>query len=143
MLPTFGFSVGDFISGINIVRDLIKALEDSTGSSSEYRNLITELYSLERALIEVRHLTLDESQHAQSVALKQAAAQCQDTIDAFLQKIQKFQPPLRTGGSGSKWRDRLRKIEWVLYKKEDIQNFRAQVKGHTTSIDILLLTLQL
>ena len=143
MLPPFGFSVGDFVSGINLVRELIKALEDSAGSSAEYRDLIKELYSLERALIEVKHLDLDDTQHSQGIALQQAATQCQQTIDEFLQKIQKFRPAFRVGGSKSSWRDSLRKIEWALYKKEDVQRFRAQLNGHTASIKILLMTLQL
>lgn len=142
MIP-FGVSVGDFISGINLVRNLIKALEDTAGSSAEYRDLIKELYSLERALLEVKHLDLDESQHTQSVALQQAAIQCQHTIDEFLQKLRKFQPSLRTGGSRSPWRDGLLKVEWALYKKEDVQKFRAQLHGHTASINMLLMTLQL
>lgn len=143
MLPPFGFSVSDFVSGVNLVRDLIKALEDSAGSSAEYRDLIKELYSLERALLEVKHLDLDESQHSQGIALQQAAIQCQQAIDVFLQKIRKFQPALRTGGSKSWCRDGFRKVEWALYKKEDVQQFRAQLHGHTASINILLITLQL
>ncbi len=117
MLPTFGFSVGDFVAGINLGRELIKALGDSAGSSAEYLALIKELYSLERALLEVKHLNLDESQHSQGIALKQAAAQCQQTIDGFLQKIQKFIPAFRVGGPKSSWRDGLRKVEWALYRK--------------------------
>ena len=143
MLPPFGFSVGDFVSGINLIKDLIKALENSAGSSAEYRDLITELYSLERALLEVKHLDLDESQHSQGIALRQAAIQCQQAIDAFLHQIRKFQPALRAEGSKSSWRDNLRKVEWALYKKEDVQKFRAQLNGHTASINILLMTLQL
>ena len=143
MLPPFGFSVGDFVAGIELIRQLIKALEDTAGSSAEYRGLIKELYSLERALLEVKHLDLDDSQHAQHVALRQAATQCQQTIDEFLVKIRKFQPALRTGGSKSSWRDGLRKVEWALYKKDDVERFRAQLNGHTTSINILLMTVQL
>ncbi len=143
MLPPFGFSVGDFFSGINLIRELIKALEDSAGSSAEYRDLIKELYSLERALLEVKHLDLEESQHSQHVALKQVAIQCQETIDGFLNKIRKFQPALGTGGSNSSWKNGLRKVEWTLYKKDDVQKLRAQLNGHTTSINILLMTVQL
>lgn len=143
MLPPFGFSVGDFVSGINLIRELIKALEDSAGSSAEYRDLIKQLYILERALLEVKHLGIDESQQSQGIALRQAATQCQQVIDEFLQKIRKFQPALRTGGSTSSWKDGLRKVEWALYKKEDVQNFRAQLTGHTASINILLMTIQL
>lgn len=124
MLP-FGFSASDFVAGINLVRELIKALKDTAGSSAEYIDLIQELYSLERALLEVNRLNLDESQHTQTLALKQAAAQCQHTIDDFLQRIRKFQPALRLGGSKSSWRDGLRKVEWALCKKEDVRSFRA------------------
>lgn len=142
MIP-FGVSVGDSILGVNLIRELIKALEDSAGSSVEYRDLIRELYSLERPTLKVKHLNLDESQPTQSVALRQAAVQCQQTIDEFLQKIRRFQPSLSTGGSKSSWRDGLRKIEWALYKKDDVQRFRAQLNGHTASINIFLMTLQL
>jgi len=65
MLPPFGFSVGDFVSGISLIGELIKVLEDSAGSSAQYRELIKELYSLERALLEVKALDLDEMQHSQ------------------------------------------------------------------------------
>ena len=143
MVTPFGFSVGDFVAGIELIRQLINALEDSAGSSSEYRELIKELYSLERALLEVKHLELDASQYAQLVALRQAATQCQQTIDEFLTKVRKFQPAFRTGAAKSSWRDSLRKIEWALYKKEDVERFRAQLSGHTASINMLMMTVQL
>ena len=143
MLPPFGFSVGDFVSGINLIRELIKALEDSAGSSADYVDLIRELYSLERALLEVKHLDLDESQEPQNLALRQAATQCQQTIDEFLQRTHKFQPALRAFGSKSSWRDGLRKVEWALCKKDDVQKFGAQLLGHTTSINLMMMTIQL
>ena len=141
--PGFGFSVGDFISGLNLLRELIKALEDSSGSSKEYRDLIRELYSLERALLEVKHLNVNESLQPHKNAIMQAAVQCQDAISFFLSQIAKYQPSLSRGGSGNKWRDCLRKIQWALCKKEDVQKFRAQIQGHTSSIAILLMTLKL
>lgn len=137
--PGFGFSVGDFLSGLELIRQLIKALEDSSGSSKEYRDLIRELYSLERALIEVKSLNIEES--PQKRAVEQVAVQCQQTISFFLEQIAKYQPSL--GGLGKSWRGSLRKVQWALYKKEDVQKFRAQIQGHTSSITILLLTLKL
>lgn len=137
--PGFGFAVGDFISGLELIRQLIKALEDSTGSSKEYRDLIRELYCLERALLEVKSLNIEES--PQKSAVEQVAVQCQETISFFLSQIAKYQPAL--GGVGKSWRDRLRKIQWALYKKEHVQRFRAQIQGHASSITILLMTLKL
>jgi hypothetical protein len=50
----FGFSTGDFIAAVNLVRDPVKALHDSNGSSREYRELIRELHNLETVLLEVK-----------------------------------------------------------------------------------------
>lgn len=102
-----------------------------------------ELYGLERALLEVKHLNLDQSQFSQQIALRQAATQCQETIDTFLQTIRKFQPALSDGISKSSLKDNLRKIQWALYRKEDVERFRAQISGHSASINILLMTTQL
>jgi len=136
MVVPFGVSVGDFISGIQLIHTIIDALEDSTGSSAEYQGIIRELKSLETALNCVKDLDIEEE--AQEIALREAAAQCGKTIQEFLQKIRKYQPSLQAGGSSKKWKDNLRKIQWSLYSKEDIRRFQAQLQGHTASIQILL-----
>jgi hypothetical protein len=94
----FGFSVGDFIAGISLIRGLIKALEDGAGSGQEYRDLIRELYSLERALVEIKHLKVDNSLQFQKNAIEQAACQCQETISTFLTKFGKFHGSLSLTG---------------------------------------------
>lgn len=75
--------------------------------------------------------------------MRQAAAQCQLTIDVFWEKIKKYQPSLRTGGSGSRVRDGWMKIKWALCKKEDLIRFKADLNAHTESIEILLITVQM
>lgn len=139
----FGFSASDFIAAINLVKEVIDALRESGGAGSEYQELIRELHSLEIALLEVKRLELDDSQHHQVVALRHAASQCQRTIDNFCKTIQKYQPHLRAEGSNAKFRDGWRKIQWALCKKDDLLNFRAEVMGHTISINLLLTTVQL
>jgi chromosome segregation ATPase len=140
MIP---FSVGDFISSLSLVRDLIKALEQGAGSAQEYRDLIRELYSLERALLEVKHLNVDESLQHRKNAIKQVACQCQEMITSFLSKINKYQSALRINGSGNVLKDTLRKMQWALFKAEDIRKFRAQISGHWSSLLTLLMTLKL
>src|ERR1700761_7754139 len=76
MPVAFGFSMGDFVAGIALIRDLIKALEDGAGSGVEYRELIRELFGLERALLEVKQLAVPEALIYQKNALNQAACQC-------------------------------------------------------------------
>ncbi|KAG4442391.1 hypothetical protein IFR05_002093 [Cadophora sp. M221] len=139
----FGFSAGDFIAALTLVHTVVDALRDSGDSSTEYRELISQLYTLETALISVKRVELDDAQHAEHVALMQAAAQCQRTIDAFWEKIKKYQPSLRAAGSGSRVKDGWRKVRWALCRKEDLSRFKADLMGHTESIEMLLTTVQM
>lgn len=136
----FGFSVSDFIAGIQLVRDVLKSLQDAGGSSSEYTSLVVELFTLERALLEVKALRAEDCKAAQLNALKCAATQCQLTIDKFMTKLQKYQPSLNAQGSGSNWRDGLRKVQWALCKKEDLATFKAEISGHAVAINMLMAT---
>ncbi|KMU85899.1 hypothetical protein CIHG_03428 [Coccidioides immitis H538.4] len=139
----FGFSVGDFLAALRLVGTVIDALRESSNSGSTYRELLNELYSLETALLRVKRIDLDGSQHAEKIALQQAAAQCQRTIDSFWKKVEKYQPHLQGGGTNSKLKDGWSRIKWAVCRKDDIQNFRAEIAAHTSSIEVLLLTVQM
>jgi len=143
MPVAFGFSVGDFIAAIELVATVIDALRDSGEASSEYREVIRQLYSLETALLQVKRLEVPPAQNSELVSLKQAAAQCQFTIDNFWKKAQKYQPHLRTGGSSSRLKDGWMKIKWAVCKKEDVAKFKADLVGHTESIQLLLTAMQM
>ena len=139
----FGFSAGDFIAAIELVGTVIDALRTSSNASLEYRELISQLLSLETALIQVKGLEFEESQYAEVIALRQAAAQCRRTIDGFLKKIEKYQPSLSGGGEGSRVRDAWMKVKWAVCRKEDVVRFKADLVGHTESIQLLLMTVQM
>ena len=139
----FGLSAGDFIAALNFIKDVVDALRESGSAGAEYRELMGELYSLETALLEVKRLDIDATQHAQLVALQQAASQCQRTIDDFWQKLRKFHSHLRAEGSTSRTKDGWRKVQWALCKKEDLVRIKAQLRGHTGRINVLLMTMQM
>lgn len=139
----FGFSAGDFIAAIELVSTVVGALRESGDSSTEYQALISQLYTLETALLRVKQLRFDDIHRPEAVALEQAASQCQRTIDAFLQKISKYQPSLRAGGSGNTIKDVWRKVKWAVCKKEDLVKLKADLMAHTESIDMLLMVVQM
>ena len=138
--PAFGFSVGDFIACINLVRSLSTALHDGAGAKLQYRRLITELINLERALTEVRYLKVEDSQASQKIALEQAALQCQESIEDFLRRNAKFKPTLGAQTTSSKWswRANLHKIQWALCQEDAVDKLRAEITGHTLTINTLL-----
>ena len=89
MAVGFGFSVGDFLNALELVSTVIDAVQDSGAASSEYRELLNELQSLRTALLQVERLEIDQVQHSEHMALKQAASRCEGTIHEFWHKIRK------------------------------------------------------
>ena len=153
----FGFSAGDFISAVELVSTVIDALRSSSSASTEYRELISQLLSLESALLQVKRESeesekSEESQLAEVIALQQAASQCQRTIDVFLERVKAYQPHLGNDRSESgvtlgNMKDGAKrgwmKVKWAIYKKEDVRKFQADLAGHTASIQLLLATVQM
>lgn len=76
-------------------------------------------------------------------ALQRTAVQCQSSIDKLLAKVKKYGGHLTINGSGSKWKDALRKVQWALLTDKDLEESRAEIRGHSSSINILLTIVQL
>ena len=139
----FGFSAGDFIAALKLVSTVHDALRKAGESSTQYRELLRELFSLETALLHVKRLEVDDSQYAEYIALQQAACQCQQTIDDFWKGAQKYQPYLAQYGSDQRSKHAWMKVKWALCKRKDVDNFQAALAGHTRAIELLLVVVQL
>lgn len=142
MAEAFGFSTGDFINAIHLVKGIVKALNDSRGSSKEYLEVISELRGLEVALIQVKAQYNSIVKIEQSSALRQAVKECETSIIDFLESLQKYHGHLSKVGTGNKWKDALRKIQWHLCKTDDLITFRLRIASHVQSIEMLLATFQ-
>ena len=140
---TFG-SVGDIITLCIIIKDLVKALDDSKGSSAQYQEVIRELWALDRVLLEVELLWRTCESTNELNALRETAHrmadQCRRSIEAFLKKVEKYRPSLRDGGSGSVLRDATMKIRWQVSHADELTKFRAEINAHCSAINMLLLT---
>ncbi|KFY04708.1 hypothetical protein O988_00588 [Pseudogymnoascus sp. VKM F-3808] len=131
----------DFIAAAELVTTVVNALESSE-ISQESIELLRQIYSLKIALLQVKSLSIADSQHSEFVSLCQAASQCEQTIDAFWQKIQKYQPHLQPNGSSSLEKNSWAKIKWTICKKYDIAKFKADLAANTESILLLLAVVQ-
>jgi hypothetical protein len=136
----FGVSVGDLIAVLKLLGTIIDALRESSRATTSFRGLIDELYALETALLHVKRLDPDTGHNVDIAALRVAAVQCQRTIDAFYRKIQKYQPHLQQQGTDSTIKDAWMRVKWAVCKKGDLDAFRAEIRGHTGSLEILLLS---
>ena len=127
-----------------LIKDLVKSLDDSHGSSAEYQAVIRELWSLDHALLEVEVLFRSCGQNIQlnalSVTAHECAEQCRKCIMKFHEQVKRFGKGLRSGGSGSFIKDTALKIRWQVSEKEDLAKFRAEINAHCLSINMLLTT---
>jgi len=147
-LPTmpvpFGFSVGDCISACILIKDAIRALDSTRGSAAEYQEVIQELCDLDRALLEVANLAQTFETTAELNALSHTVGrtteQCKACIEGFLGSIKGYGRALREGGSGSTIKDVKGKLGWALCGREHLTRFRAEINGHSSAVNMLLIT---
>jgi len=140
-LPLIDLCASDFVAVLKLVHTVIDALRESSHATTSFHSLIQELCALEYALRCVKRLDPTTGDSADYAALREAACQCQQTMDGFYKKIRKYQPHLQRGGTNSTIRDGWMKIKWASCK-DDVENFRAEIRGHTSSIAVLLLMVQ-
>jgi hypothetical protein len=144
MAVPFGFSVGDCIAVCILVKDAVKALDDTRGTSAEYQEVIRELWSLDRALLEVEMLSRNYEATIEMNALahtvRRTADQCKTCIEAFLAKIKTHEGTFSFGGSGIRWKNARDKLKWALLQKDDLAKFRTEINGHSSAINMLLIT---
>lgn len=121
-------------------RSCREALDETKGAKSEYQGLMKDLYSLERALVAIKALDTDHLSSGEIRTLPQAISDCQTCIDSFLKTIEGYQP-LTAGRSTT--RDHILKVKWALGHKDDVQKFGETLHKRTTSLTLLLNTIQL
>lgn len=144
-MATFGFSVGDFITCLNLIREVYQALCDSKGSSSEYQSLFHTLVSLNQTLpySELIYLQWD-TQAAGSAHKKHATAmingivfgrqKCKQLMESFLKSSQPYTDAF-VKGRGSAVIRNWRKVTW-LFQKEEVNKFEKELQRHLQALRI-------
>ncbi|MCJ1469184.1 hypothetical protein MMC07_007817 [Pseudocyphellaria aurata] len=137
----FGFSVGDLITSLKLIKDSVEAVKDTKGAATDYAQLLTEITSLQDGLEAIGDLgSVHKGSNKQLPAINRAVGACRKCVDDFLTSISKYQPHLHPNASGLT--SNYRKIKWALCKKDNVATFRAQLERHTSSINMLLITFQ-
>ena len=143
MSAGFGFSIGDLIAGIKLIKTSIEAVKKAKGASDDFSVLINEVATLEDGLEAIEDLQAEDGfSPKQGITIERAVAACQESIDDFCTSIAKYQPHLQNA-KATGFQASYRKIKWALCKKEDVANFRTNVARHTSAINMLLVTLQM
>jgi hypothetical protein len=145
MAAPFGFSFGDFIAGICLLKDAVGAFSDTKGARASYQALSLELDSLQSALEGIGDQAYDMAHPRQRLAIDEALERCQRCTNEFVKRISKSKSILTSSG-GSKWsrsafERHIRKIEWAMCRQADVDQFRKEIQIHKMAILTLQTTL--
>lgn len=146
MTVPFGFSIGDVIAGIGVIKTAVDALHGTHGASKDYQRLSSALQTLNESLDTVSAIPLDlQHDTQQNAAIAGAVQRCQQTIDSFLERMAKFEL-LKLTDLSAGWAVKVvavaRKIQWAVCKKDDIAKFTEDVHKQIEEIGLLIATLQ-
>ena len=144
IMPITIGSVGDIISLSLLIKDLLKCLDESRGSSAEYQTVIRELSSLDRTLLEVELLLRFCKPSVELSGLRdtanRCAEQCRKCIEDFRDRTKKYQRALQEGGTRHLFRNTPAKIQWHVSMKDDLAKFRDQITAQSSALNMLLAT---
>jgi hypothetical protein len=144
-MASFGFSVGDFVTCLNLIREVAQALNDSKGSASEYKSLFETLVSLNQTLAASELIYLQWDSQATSLTYKtQARAmingilferqKCKELLESFIKSSQPYTDAFvkeRGRAVVRNWR----KVTW-LFQKEEVNKLERQLQRHLQALRI-------
>ena len=135
-----GVSVGNVLAVVRLIRPVKKALKDSTGSKAEYQEVVGALKSCEDALRQPEQIlvTAEEKQ-----AINDVVQRTKQAVSTFESKLRRYEPALVPGATEKRWRSFGKTIQWQTSGvKEDIQFFQTELQQHTSSLLLMLSTVQ-
>ena len=138
MAVPFGFSIGDFIAGIDLIARVVTALKDTGGASSEYQILIQELQHLQLLLEQLKDLKPSASSLNHVNAVRGLALTFKLPLSEFLQKIERYKSSLGVVSSRRQWVGAPRKAQWTLFMPEEISKMRAMITMKIVTVSLLL-----
>jgi hypothetical protein len=126
---SFRFFSGEFISGINVILDIVDAINEQTGSSAEYQNHILQLKTVRSSGLDGAEVGISNESKTE---IQQAVWFCEKTITDFLAKCHKYEKSLGSKGQpdkGLQWLKRyLREVQRIKYTKDDLAAFHRDIQ---------------
>ena len=138
MAAGFGFSVGDFIAGIELVAKISKALKDSGGASAEYQQVVQQLESLRLTLQQLSSVKATSRNYAFVNAVRAQAQLIETSLQPFLDSITKYNKSLGGQAPRGARHGSARKVEWALSRQPKVAKLRSTIEAQVSTLNLLL-----
>lgn len=114
VIPAFGFSVGDFIAGTQILVKVISAFKEAGGASSKYAAEVSFLYRFKLALEHLEKHVNAAPQSELSQDISKLLEEIQGPWDEFRQFLHKYENSLGESSTKSKLGKAPRTIQYTV-----------------------------
>lgn len=137
--PAFGFSVGDFIAGTNVLINVFGAFREVGGASSKYTSEVLFLNSLTSTLKHLEEYVNDTPQNDISQEILKLLELVKGPLDSFKTFLDKYEASLGNLSSKSTLGKAPKKITYTLKEiSGKVEKLRLQVEQPLQAVNSLL-----
>ncbi|CAA7271293.1 unnamed protein product [Cyclocybe aegerita] len=141
-------SIGDLVTLGTVISSIVKAVNETSGASAEYKELVDELNSFCNMLTIMRrtleNATISPDNELAFNSIHMEMNRCRALVDAFVDTIKPYHRALNAAGGTSRRRHSLRvifrKVWWALFR-EDVSKVQTRMMSHRLQIVFLLTSL--
>jgi hypothetical protein len=138
MTAPFGFSVGDFISAIQLIQNICEALKTAGGASNHYQRVLVELGGLRNVLDELQKIQPSEGDMGQINTLRAMVHACQLQLHDFFVKLEKYHRSLNPFSKRTALQSAARKTQWAVSMETETEKLRACIAANVVYINMFL-----
>ncbi|KAF5636747.1 uncharacterized protein FTJAE_5943 [Fusarium tjaetaba] len=140
-VPAFGFSAGDFVSAVNLIVDITKALKNTGGAAEDYLQVLADLNLLKDVLSHLQQQQTGTTRQRSSNPFAEHARKQADltlsTLANFLDLISKFDASLGPQRSPAWYRGVGRKAQWALVYSKHVDDLRSRIGTQIQTLNLV------
>ncbi|CCT75700.1 uncharacterized protein FFUJ_11735 [Fusarium fujikuroi IMI 58289] len=140
-VPAFGFSAGDFVSAVNLIIEITKALKNTGGASEDYLQVLADLKLLKDVLSHLQQQQTGATRKRSSNPFAEHARKQADltlsTLAKFLDLISKFDASLGPQRSSAWYRSVGRKAQWALVYSKHVDDLRSRIGTQIQTLNLV------
>lgn len=140
---SFGWSAGDIIAGINLIKDVCQALDSAKGAAHDFQETVIFLESLEQALQSLHTLPDLSAYPSHGDQITEQVRLLKVPIQKFLDHVKKYQPTLGPKANTSWIRQIPRKLRWRFFESvsQEALSLKKKIDSHMNVLHLLMASL--
>ena len=136
---SFGWSVGDIVAALQLVRNVVVALKDVGGASSHYQDISAFLGVITATLQHLKALQTAPLDPDLAKIIEQHCVQIHGPLTSFRERIHSsVERDLGPDSARLIFLTTGRKLQWALSTSKDVKDLEKRIGRHIAAIGVVL-----